>query len=111
LDATPIKDYGDLLELLRQRQAELSVSCLTIDEIAGLAAGHSSKLLAGSKRCGVVVYWPLLTALGLRCVIEVDPDAVARLAHRWHRRAENHVRYKRPRVAQDASDHRFVASH
>jgi len=105
LDATPIRSYSDLLSLLRARRDELGISCETLDRLAGLSSGHAGRLLSGLSRCGVILYWPLLTALGLRCVIEIDPDAVARLAPRWQRRNEAHVRYKRPRMAQDASDH------
>ena len=107
MDAVVIKDYADLLALLRARRDELGVSSTTIDEVSGLCSGYSSKLLCDPplKRAGIFLFWPLLEALGLRCVIEIDPDAVARLAHRWHRRAENHVRYKRPAPAADAFDH------
>ena len=104
LDAAPIRDYTDLLQILRQRQAELSVSCLTIDEISGLANGHSSKLLAGLKRCGILSYFLLARALALRIVVVPDDEALERLRHRLVKRNEAHVR-TRPRVAQDASDH------
>ena len=103
MDATPIRSYSDLLSLLRARRDELGISCETLDRLAGLSSGHAGRLLCGVKRAGITLYWPLLESLGLRCLIEVDPDAVARLAHRWHRRNEAHVRH-RPARAADAFD-------
>jgi hypothetical protein len=91
LDATPISDHDELVNLVRRRQEELGVSCLTIDEVAGLAAGHFSKLTCGSKKFGLLSIFLVLEAMGLRVRIEEDPEATARLRHRWLPRNESYV--------------------
>jgi hypothetical protein len=97
LDATPIRNRQDLVTVVRQRQEELGVSCLTIDEVAGLASGHFSKLTSQVKGFGFVTTFLVLQALGLRLRIEEDPEATAKLAPRWLPRNESYAAngYKR----------------
>jgi hypothetical protein len=93
LDATPIRSREDLITLVRARQDELYVSCATADQLAGLADGHFSKLTCGSKGFGFLSLFLILPALGLRLVIEEDPEMTARYGQRWTQR-EN-IRYAR----------------
>jgi hypothetical protein len=97
LDATPIRDHDELVNLVRRRQEELGVACVTIDQVAGLADGHFSKLTCGIKRFGPMSIFLVLSALGLRIRIEEDPEATARLAPRWLPRNESYAAngYKR----------------
>jgi hypothetical protein len=90
LDATPASSTADIVNIVRQRQDELNIACLTIDEIAGLAQGHYSKITCGLKGLGLMSVFVVLGALGLRIKIEEDPDATARLRHRWTPR-QGHV--------------------
>jgi hypothetical protein len=82
LDAI-IRDRESLVALVRARQDQLNIPCLNVDEIAGLAGGHFSKLTCGIKGFGFLSLFLVLEALGLRLRIEEDPEAVARLQHRW----------------------------
>jgi hypothetical protein len=92
LDATPIRDHDELVALVRRRQDELGVACVTIDQVAGLADGHFSKLSSGVKRFGPVSTFLVLSALGLRIRIEEDPEATTRFSPRWLPRKECFVR-------------------
>ena len=83
MDATLISSREDLVNVIRQRQDELNVSCLTVDEVAGLATGHFSKLTCGIKGFGFLSSFLVLAALGLRLKVEEDPEATTRLRHRW----------------------------
>ena len=83
MDATPANSAADIIGIIRKRQDELNIACLTVDEIAGLAQGHYSKITSGLKGLGPMTLFVLLSAFGLRLRIEEDPDATARLRHRW----------------------------
>ncbi len=56
---------------------QIGMTRLELDERAGLAGGHSGKLLADRavKKFGNVSMRWVLAALGLRLVLEVDPEA------------------------------------
>jgi hypothetical protein len=43
-----VHDYDGLCDILRKRADALNVSRQTIDEVAGLTSGHSSKLLSAA---------------------------------------------------------------
>ena len=83
MDATPIRDHDELVALVRRRQDELGVACVTIDQVAGLADGSFRKAdVRGIKRFGPVSIFLVLSALGLRIRIEEDPDAIAKFRRR-----------------------------
>jgi hypothetical protein len=103
LQATIVSSREDLLALVRRRQDDLNVSCLSIDDLAGLAQGHFSKISCGLKGFGPLSLFLVLQALGLRMKIEEDPDMVARLRARWTPRNEAAVRKQRRKSAQPAS--------
>jgi hypothetical protein len=83
LDATVITCRDDLVAIVRKRQDELNISCETVDQLAGLADRHFSKLTSKVKGFGFMSTFVVLKALGLRLRVEEDPDAIARLRHRW----------------------------
>jgi hypothetical protein len=83
LDATVISSRDDLVAIVRKRQDELNISCETVDQLAGLADRHYSKLTSKVKGFGFLSTFVVLAALGLRLRVEEDPDAIARLRHRW----------------------------
>jgi hypothetical protein len=89
-----VHDYASLHDALRRRADQLQLSRATLDNLTGLADGHSSKLLALShpKILGEKSFGLLLAALGLRLVVEEDPQALAKYAARCKPRAEWQVR-------------------
>ena len=62
------KNYDDLLDAFRKRCAEFGTAMERIDDIAGVAKGYASKLLAHKpvRYFGRVSLGPLLGALGLK---------------------------------------------
>jgi hypothetical protein len=105
LDAKVVSSREDLIALVRARQDELNVSCATADQLAGLADGHFSKLTCGSKGFGFLSLFLILPALGLRIVIEEDPEMTAKLRRRWTPRSEAAIRRLRQKSARPASTH------
>jgi hypothetical protein len=94
----PIRSMSELLAALCARRDELNISHETIDGIAGLQAGYTSKLLAPTpiKNLGPMSFGALLGALGMALVAVPDPDAVAAVEKRWQKR-------KRPQKLVSAS--------
>lgn len=88
-----INDYASLHSALRARADALRVSRSDLDDIAGLATGHVSKLLAPNftKLLGPLSFGLVLQALGLRLRVEVDPEQTAKLASRYRPRDERKV--------------------
>jgi hypothetical protein len=86
-------DHDELVAVLRQRKAALQLSDALCDELAGMASGHTGKILgpAPVKRIGGVTLGPLLGALGLKLLVVVDVGAAKRMASRWQRRNETTV--------------------
>jgi hypothetical protein len=83
-----ISSYEDLCRVLRTRCDEFDISFTTLDEAAGLADGHSSKLLAprSSLTMGRTSLGALLRALGIALIAVEDPEAVSRALPRLHKR-------------------------
>jgi hypothetical protein len=78
-----VYDYGQLLDALRARVAELSTPMEVVDDVAGLPQRYTSKLLAPCpvKGIGAISMGPLLGALGLRLIVEIDREAFDRIKH------------------------------
>lgn len=84
----PIRSMPELIEALRARRDALNISHETIDSIAGLQSGYTSKLLAPKpiKNLGPMSFGSLLGALGLAVVVVEDPAAVVRVEKHWQKR-------------------------
>lgn len=83
-----IHSMDELLNALRDRRDALNISHETIDGIAGLQSGYTSKLLAPRpvKNLGPMSFGSLLGAMGLAVIVIEDPQAVARVRHLWQPR-------------------------
>ena len=84
----PIRSMPDLIQALRSRARELELTHETIDAVAGLQSGYTSKLLAPTpmKNLGPMSFESLLGALGVAVVVVEDPDQVARVSKQWTKR-------------------------
>jgi hypothetical protein len=71
-----IRSYDDLQAALRERSADLRMRRLDLDARAGLADGHSGKLLGPGqkKRFGIVTLGLVLQALRVRLIMVDDSD-------------------------------------
>lgn len=96
-----IRDYSDLIEVLRARAVGLKTTRLQIDDCAGLPSGYTAKLLSRKKlRClGHASLGPILQALGLMLVPVEDPAAIERIHGRYVR-----VHATRPAEAEAYGD-------
>ena len=83
-------EYGEFIDGLRARVAELNVAGTTVDEIAGYAGGYTQKLLGArpAKRIGLRSMGEILGALGLKAQLIEDPEAFARVAGRLNPRKQ-----------------------
>jgi len=84
----PIRSMPELIDALRARAHELQLTHQTIDSVAGLQDGYTSKLLAPKaiKNLGPVSFEAMLGALGLAVVVVEDPEQVKRVEGRWTKR-------------------------
>lgn len=84
----PIRSMPELIEALRSRAAELQLTHETIDNVAGLQGGYTSKLFAPKpiKNLGPISFSSILGALGLAVVVVDDPEQIKRVEGRWTKR-------------------------
>jgi len=94
--ARMIGSYDDLITAFRERVDGFNISRHELDFLAGLAIGHSGKLLGHRqvKRFGSVTLGPILGALGLKLILIEDPEQTAKILKRARPRDSRQVRYK-----------------
>lgn len=75
--ARVVYTYEAFIEAVRDRTADLEISRLELDRIAGLPLGYAGKILSRNqvKRVGMHSLGPLLETLGLIIMIVEDPAA------------------------------------
>jgi hypothetical protein len=80
-----IDDSDAFHAAMRRRVSELNISHLRLDEIAGLPAGYSGKLLgpAQVKNFGPMSFIVMPKSLGLCLALVEDPAALARVSGRY----------------------------
>lgn len=80
-----IEDSNAFHAAMRRRVSELNISHLRLDEIAGLPAGYSGKLLgpAQVKNFGPMSFIVMPKSLGLCLALVEDPNALARVKDRY----------------------------
>jgi hypothetical protein len=101
---TIVKSLPELLQTIRARRDELQLTNATIDDIAGLADRHTSKILAGhfpSRNLGRISFPAVLGALGLgigAIVLLEDAEQIALVSKRWARRKRELFRTGKARI-------------
>jgi hypothetical protein len=101
---TIVSSIPELLQTIRQRRDELSITNATIDDIAGLTDRHTSKILAAhfpSRNLGRISFPAVLGALGLgigAIVLLEDPEQVAAVSKRWARRKREILKTGQARI-------------
>jgi hypothetical protein len=86
-----VTDYRGLVTALRRRIVELGTGMESVDEVAGLPARYTSKLLStnvrpGKKNLGPLSLGPLLGALGVKLALVADEEALAKVIDRLPQR-------------------------
>ncbi|OAF17851.1 hypothetical protein [Bradyrhizobium neotropicale] len=88
-----IRSKDEILAVLLERKEELDISFEQLDDLAGIPAGYSSKLMGPhpAKNPGPTSLGALLGALALgicQITIAVDPAQEASIGHRWVKRKQ-----------------------
>jgi hypothetical protein len=83
-----VSHYAELLQTIRNRVAELEITHETLDAVAGLQSGYTSKLLCSPpiKRMGAFTQFIVLQALGMKLLAVEDPKQLARVQSRLIKR-------------------------
>jgi hypothetical protein len=84
-----VHSYAELIAALRARVVELNTTGEAVDELSGLPARYTAKLLAlpvPVKSLGPVSLAPLLGALGLKLIVAEDTEALEKIRHRLDQR-------------------------
>jgi len=78
------RDYAELAAAIRQRCNDLNVGYETLDYVAGLPLRYCAKLFSPLpvKHIGATSLGPLLGALGLKLVVEIDQEQFERVKNR-----------------------------
>jgi len=103
--AIEIRQYSDLILVLRTRADELQLSRETIDAIAGLPERYASKVLSlrGVRRIGMQTLGPLLAALGMKLIAVEDEAAMKRNQSQYVKRDDPHTRSAKARHSRPAA--------
>jgi hypothetical protein len=93
-DAIALATEGALLDAVEARRVQIGLALADLDQLAGLALGHSSKCLSPArlKRPSTRTLYALLDVLALSVVLVVDGTKAARISPSWRPRDETHVR-------------------
>jgi hypothetical protein len=89
-------DEAALLDALEARRVELGLANAAVEELAGLARGHYTKIVgpARSRSPTAAVLDKVMAALGLSLVLLVDPAKVERVQPQWRPRDAAKVRVR-----------------
>src|SRR5579859_6276253 len=84
----PIRSMAELLDVIRAKRDALNVSHETIDQIAGVPSGYTSKILAPEpiRGVGYKSLGDILGALAIALVPIEDDEQRAKVQGRWQKR-------------------------
>jgi hypothetical protein len=71
---------------------DLALSNAALDHLLNQSSGHADKVWSGTRSLSADMLDKMLSRLGLKLLVAIDPDGVARISHRWERRNEQAVR-------------------
>jgi hypothetical protein len=89
-----ILGYHQLLATIRARKEELKMSDKDLDNVAGLATGHWSKIISGRKSLGPLSLGRILRGVGLKLIAQEDVEGTVKIAELYLPRAEQQVRHR-----------------
>lgn len=92
-EPAPIRCTADLLDALHARKAELGLSNKFVDDICGLADGHTDKVLGPTRAKGASTFMidVFLECFAVELVMRPNPEALARMQARWEQRVADKV--------------------
>jgi hypothetical protein len=74
---------AELVDAFRSRKEELKLSNEAVEHLLQLCAGHVDKILSQTRGLSQLSIDGLLSAMGLKLLVAIDPEQVARMAPRW----------------------------
>jgi hypothetical protein len=82
---TEWNDYDAMVAQLRSWVDARGISSALLDELSGLAKGHSGKLLGDAqvKQFGLFSLFAIMATLGIRCRFEEDPAMAEQMRPHW----------------------------
>jgi hypothetical protein len=85
---------AELVDAFRARKEALGLSNEAVEHLIPLAAGHCDKVLgpSGTRGLSQTTLDGMLNALGLKLLVAIDPEQVARMRSRWEGRDLRQVR-------------------
>ena len=90
----------EIAQVLAKRRYQLGLTGRCLDQVAGLADGHTTKLESAVKTLGQISLPTLLAALGCRLALVADDAAIPdRTREYMERLASRHMRMARRHVA------------
>lgn len=95
--------YNDLVAALRIRKEQLGLSDAMLDEVAGLASGHTGKILGPSRDRGIgsATLETLMMALAFDFIMVNSPTKLAEMRRHYQPRHQSRVRNNQ-RVGKEA---------
>jgi hypothetical protein len=86
------RSCAELVDAFRARKEALGLSNEAADHLIRLTAGHVDKVLSGTRGLSALTLDGMLSVLGLKLLVAIDPDQVARMRPRWEGRDQRQVR-------------------
>lgn len=87
-----VNGYQKLVAAIRERKEAMGLSDKEIEHLAGLTAGHWSKLMAQTKSLGPVSLGRVLRALGLELIVSENVEKTQQIRLSYIPRDETQVR-------------------
>jgi hypothetical protein len=89
--------YDAMDKAIREHAAAVGLSYQSIGTLAGLAEGHTGKVLADLRvrQMGVGTFLAITETLGIKALFYVDPKLVAQMAPLWQQRDGKKAHAKR----------------
>ena len=83
-----VRDYKDLIAVVRARVAALEITLETLDAVSGVQSGYSAKILGPNptKNFGQLSLGAIMGALGLQLLAVDDREALTRVQGRLVKR-------------------------
>lgn len=108
-----VRHSDELLQVIRDRIAELETTHASVESESGLMSGYLTKIISDPplKRVGLFLAFLILQTLGLQLHVSVEPDFAKRMAHRLERRILSRKQVsrrasKKKKLAPDVLAHR-----
>jgi hypothetical protein len=115
-DATPInseptprilglaRNVDEIADRMMERKNSLGLSDMLCDELGGLSAGHTSKVLSASRKKGLGRFTidTLAQVLGISFLIIEDEEKIRRIEGRYEKRIADRVRVRTVRLSSAA---------